>query len=131
MVTVMLSLLLGWIPILGPIIQGITGIFGKFMDSKVAMHQTDATRDVGEAQVSAQIIHDTNDDICLRLMRDMACLPVVVWTMLMGWDTIIAKTSWKIYMWHVPDYPVEVRYIPYAILVFLFGNIGINMWNRK
>lgn len=127
----MLSLLLGWIPIVGPIIQGITGIFTKAMDTKVAMAKTTADRDVAEAQVSAQIIHDTNDDIGLRLMRDMACLPVVVWTMLMGWDTIIAKTSWNTYMWHVPDYPESVRYIPYAILVFLFGNIGINMWNRK
>lgn len=127
----MLSLLLGWIPILGPIIQGITGIFGKFMDSKVAIQESADTRDIAEATVAAQIIHDTNDDICLRLMRDMACLPVVVWTMLIGWDTIIAKTSFKTWMWHTADYPDSVKYIPYAILVFLFGNIGINMFNRN
>src|ERR1700744_2536949 len=87
----MLSIILGWIPVLGPIIQGITGIFSKFMDSKVAINQADATRDVAEAQVSAQIIHDTNDDICLRLMRDAVCAPVVVWCMIGGWDTIVAK----------------------------------------
>lgn len=127
----MLSLVLGWIPIIGPIIQGITGIFSKYMDTKVQLHQADATRDVAEAQVSAQIIHDTNDDICLRLLRDMIIFPIAIWTMLIGWDTIIAKTSWNVWMWHVADYPDGVKYIPYAVIVFLFGNIGINMFNRK
>lgn len=126
----MLSLILGWIPILGPIIQGITGIFGKFMDSKVAINQADATRDVEEAKVSAQIIHDTNDDICLRLMRDAVCFPVVVWCMIGGWDTIVAK-HWPWLRFLVAEFPPSMSYYPYAVLVFLLGNIGINMWNRK
>lgn len=122
---------LGWIPVLGPILQGLFGFAGKFLGTKVAIHQTDATRDVEEARVSAQIIHDTNNDITIRLLRDCVLFFPVVWSMLIGWDTIIAKTSWKVYMWHVADYPPDVAYIPYAAMVFLLGNIGINMWNRK
>jgi hypothetical protein len=122
--------MLSWIPLLGPILQGlfslVTGIYSKFQDTKLGIK----VQEVEEAKVSAQIIHDTNDDICLRLLRDAAVLPVVVWTMLIGWDTIISshRDDW---MWHVNPYPDTVAYLPYVVLVFLFGNIGLNMWNRK
>lgn len=120
-----------WIPIIGPIIQGIVSIFTKVEDTKLGKYKVDGSVDIEGMQASEQIIHDTNDDIALRIMRDMACFPVVVWTMFMGWDTIIAKTSWKVYQWHLPDYPEPVRYIPYVILAFLFGNIGFSVWKRK
>lgn len=118
--------MLSWIPLLGPIIQGLVSIYTKFKDTQLGMR----VQEVEEAKVSAQIIHDTNDDICLRIMRDAACLPVVVWTMLIGWDTIIS-THHKAWMWNVNPYPDKVGYLPYVVLVFLFGNIGLNMWNRK
>jgi len=91
-------------------------------------------QEVAEAKVSAQIIHDTNDDIALRMMRDAAILPVVVWSMLIGWDTIIAYAPliWlRDYKWSVPNYPGSVGYLPYVVIVFLFGNIGLNIWKRK
>jgi hypothetical protein len=122
--------MLSWIPLLGPILQGlfslVTGIYSKFKDTQLGMR----VQEVEEAKVSAQIIATTNDDICLRMMRDAACLPVVVWTMLIGWDTIISS-HYKAWMWHVNPYPDKVGYLPYVVLVFLFGNIGLNMWNRK
>jgi hypothetical protein len=122
--------MLSWIPLLGPILQGLFNIVGtvysKFKDTQLGMR----VQEVEEAKVSAQIIHDTNDDICLRLMRDAAILPVTVWTMLIGWDTIIAQ-RFPEYMWHVAPYPDTVAYLPYVVLVFLFGNIGLNMWTRK
>lgn len=129
----MLSLILGWIPILGPIVQGITGIFGKFMDSKVAINAADATRDVEEAKVSAQIIQTTNDDICLRLLRDIYCTPACIHLLLVSWDTIIAETthiSHK-WMWHTATYPASYAWYPTTVAVFLLGNIGLNMWKRK
>lgn len=122
----MLGAILGWIPLLGPIIQGIGGIYSKFKDTQLGMRNAD----VEEAKVSAQIIHDTNDDICLRIMRDAAVLPVVVWSMLIGWDTLIVK-HWPAYMWHVDKYPESVGYLPYVVLAFLFGNIGLNAWKRS
>ncbi len=121
----------GWIPFIGPIIQGIVSIFTKVEDTKLGKYKVDGTVDVTAMQTSAQIIHDTNDDIGLRIMRDGALIFPVLWSALIGWDTIVAKTSWKIYMWHVSDYPVEVRYIPYAAFAFLFGCIGMNIWKRK
>lgn len=127
----MLSLL-GWIPVLGPIIQALgntaASMYAKFKDTALGMRQ----QEVEEAKVSAQIIHDTNDDICLRFLRDLAILPVVVWSALIGWDTIIAYQPWgKAWMWNVPNYPMSVGYLPYMVMVFLFGNIGLNIWRRK
>src|SRR6266699_516390 len=125
----MISALLGWIPVLGPIIQGLGGIYNKFKDTQLGMRE----QEVAEAKVSAQIIHDTNDDIALRLMRDLAILPVVIWSMFIGWDTIIAWSPlvWlREFAWPIPAYPQSVSYLPYVVLVFLFGNIGLNTWRR-
>lgn len=115
--------MLSWIPLLGPIITGISSIFsGYFLEkSQIA---------VAETQASVQIIQATNDDVCLRILRDALCLPVVVWTFLIGWDTIVAK-HYPGWMFKVADYPQSVAYLPYAVVVFLLGNIGLNMWNRK
>ena len=120
----------GWIPFIGPILQGlfntVSSIYGKFKDTQLGMRQAE----VEEAKVSAQIIHDTNDDLGIRILRDAVCLPVVVWTMIIGWDTIVVH--------HYPDlvfiverYPDSVSYLPYAVLMFLLGNIGINAWKRR
>jgi hypothetical protein len=126
--------LLSWIPLLGPILQGlfntVTSIYSKFKDTQLGMRE----QEVAEAKVSEQIIHDTNDDVALRIMRDAAIFPVVVWSMLIGWDTIIAWSpvaelrNWN---WPIPPYPPSVGYLPYVVLVFLFGNIGLNIWKRK
>lgn len=128
----MLSVL-GWIPVLGPIIQGLFGFAGKFLDTKVAITQSNNSRDVSEAQVSAQIISVTNDDICLRLLRDIYCTPACIHLMLVSWDTIIAQTTWvnHSWMWHTATYPASYAWYPTTVAVFLLGNIGLNMWNRK
>lgn len=122
--------ILGFLPIIGPIIQGIFSIFTTKMNTTVQTTKILADRDVSESQVSQQIIHDTQDDIGLRLMRDLLCFPTVVWATLIGWDTIVA-VRYPDWMFHVPPYPESVAYLPYAVVVFLLGNIGINMWSRK
>ncbi len=126
--------MLAFLPIIGPIIQGILGpivsIFSKWQDTKLGTITVERQQDTEEAKISAQIIHDTQDDIGLRLMRDLVCFPVVVWSSLIGWDTIVAaRYPWL--MFHVEKYPDTVAYLPYAVIVFLLGNIGINMWSRK
>lgn len=127
--------MLAFLPIIGPIIQGIISIFTKAMDTKVEVLKTTRGADVQEAQVSAQIISATQDDIGLRFMRDLMIFPIVIWTTLLCYDTIIAETTWfngQYWMWHVASFDkTGAPYLPYAVVVFLLGNIGINMWNRK
>lgn len=132
--------MLSWIPLLGPIIQGISSIFNGFFQAKVQLAATEANKEIETAQVSEQIIRDTNDDILLKILRDLAILPVVVWSAAIGWDTLISARDragnlyhpWAAdWIWHVPDYPPSVGYLPYIVLVFLFGNIGLNTWRNK
>lgn len=123
--------MLGWIPIIGPIIQGLfntaSSIYGKFKDTQVDLRKQEVT----EAQISANIIESTKDDIGLRLSRDIICFPISIWCALVSWDTIVAL-RYPDLMFHVAGFDkTSVPYLPYAVLTFLLGNIGINMWNRK
>lgn len=122
--------MLSWIPLLGPIIQGISSIFTSWFNEKVQLRQADVQENIAVTQTAAQIIQTTNDDILLRILRDLAILPVVVWSSLIGWDTIVA-VRYPEYMFHVANYPPSVSYLPYAVLIFLFGNIGVNIWRNK
>lgn len=115
-----------WIPLIGPIIQGITSIFSGYFSTKVEAIKADAQT----AQVSEQIIKDTQDDIALRIMRDMIILPVSLWCFAIGYDTLIVA-YWPQWMFIVPPFPHTVAYLPYVVLTFLFGNIGLNFWKNK
>lgn len=126
----------GWIPIIGPIIQGIlntaASMYGKFKDTEVGKLQINRTNDLEEAKVSAQIIQTNNNNIVLRICTDLICFPVSLWVALLVWDTIIAESAYNSYMWHVASFDkTGAPYLPYAVITFLLGNIGINMWNRK
>lgn len=124
--------MLSWIPVIGPIIQGLTSIFGKWQDTKLATLKTERSSDIEEAKVSARIIETTQDSIGLRLMRDLVCFPIVVWVALVSWDTILAESAYREYMWHTAGFDkTSAPYLPYAVITFLLGNIGINMFNRK
>lgn len=120
----------GWIPIIGPIIDGIVSIFNKYKDVEAIKYQTDGQVSIEGFKASAQIIESTKDDIGVRILRDLALTPPVIWSALIGYDTIIAY-KWPEYMFHIPPYPEGVAYIPYAAMIFLFGNIGLNVWRRK
>lgn len=127
--------MLAFLPIIGPLLQGILGpivsIFSKWQDTKLGTLTVERNDDVEEAKVSAQIIQTTQDDIGLRLMRDLMVFPIVVWTTLVSWDTIVAL-RYPEWMFHVAGFDkTSVPYLPYAVIVFLLGNIGINMWTRK
>lgn len=122
--------MLSWLPLLGPILQGLGSIYSSFTNKQIAQIQAGTTVTVAETNASVQIIQATANDICLRILRDALILFPVVWTALVGWDTIVAK-HWPKLMWHVADYPSSLSYLPYAVMVFLLGNIGLNMWTRK
>lgn len=124
--------MLSFIPIIGPIIQGIISIFTKKMDTDVEKLKISRTSDVEEAKVSSEIIRTTKDDWGIRISRDLIVFPVAVWTALLTWDTIIAESAYRDWMWHVASFDkTGAPYLPYAVLTFILGNIGINMWNRK
>jgi hypothetical protein len=119
-----------WIPLIGPIIQGVVSIFTKQQDTSLAKYKAGVEADTEDAKTSARIIEATRDDISIRIMRDAVLITPVVWSALIGWDTIVAM-RWPWLMFHVADYPPNVAYLPYAAIAFLLGNIGINAWKRR
>lgn len=121
-----------FLPIIGPIIQGIVSIFTKKMDTTVQLNRISRENDLGEAQVSAQIIHDTQDDISLRLLRDIAIFFPIAWGSLIVWDKIVAIPFPSLVWGVLPlDTKTGLEWLPYAAYVFLLGNIGLNIWKRK
>ena len=90
-------------------------------------------QDVAEEQVAAQIIHDTNESIGIRILRDAYCLPAVVNCLLVGWDTLIAESPHidHYWMWHVASYPASYSFYIPSVAAFLLGTIGFNIWKRK
>lgn len=124
--------LVSWVPIIGPIINGIVSIVSKKEDTKTIQIQEDSVNRQLETKTSADILSIFRDDIGLRIARDIIVWPVAIWTMLVSWDTIIAESAYRDWMFHVASFDkTSVPYLPYAVLVFLLGNIGINSWNKK
>lgn len=123
-------MLLSWIPLIGPIIQGLTTVFIKSKDIDLENRKIDADVHKSDTAASVRTLEVFKDDIGIRFMRDLVCFPVVVWSMLIGWDTIVAlRYPWLKY--NVSEYPHSVEYLPYAVLIFLLGNVGINAWKSK
>lgn len=122
--------MLGFIPLIGPIINGITSIFTGISNTQITKLQTASADHIADVQSSTTIIQATEDDILLRIIRDMVCLPVAVWSMIIGWDTIMVHElpNW---VFTVEKYPDSVAYLPYAVLTFLLGNVAINAWKNK
>jgi hypothetical protein len=120
----------GWIPIIGPIVDGVVSIWKGYQNVDIQKYTIDGKVDVAAMQASVANIQATKDDIGIRLLRDLALTPAVVWIALIGWDTIISS-HYPNLMWHVNTFPSSVSYYPGLALGFLLGNIGLNIWRRK
>lgn len=127
-------MLLSFIPIIGPIITGILGpivaMFTKVQDKDIVAIKTAGTVTIAETQASADIIKSTENDWGVRLARDVVIWPWALWLGGYGWDTFVTQRWHWLYI-GIADPPQSIQYIPYAVLIFLLGNIGLNMWNRK
>lgn len=120
----------GWIPIIGPIIDGIVSIWKGHQDLEAIKYKTDGSVDIEGVRASTSIISATKDDIGVRFARDLLMYPTIVWVDLIVWDKIMAI--------HYPDLvygvallPEAIAYMPFAVVTFLLGNVGLNIWKRR
>lgn len=120
----------GLIPIIGPLFKMVMGIFGKYEDTQLGKYTVDGKVDVAAMQASANIIASTEDDVGVRLCRDLMIFLPSVWTALISWDTIVA-IRFPGLMFHVAPYPPALEYLPYAVVTFLLGAVGMTIWGRK
>ena len=119
----------GWLPIIGPIIDGIVSIFTKYQDTELGKYTVDGKVDVEAMEASSQIITTTNTDIGVRLTRDLIMFPVAVWTAIISWDNIVVYAFPSVFL-KVAPYPPSLAYLPYAVITFLFGATAMILWKR-
>lgn len=109
--------MLGWIPIIGPIIDGIVSVIKGHQDVVIKKD----TNDVEEIKARLQLLAALKDDIGVRLSRDLIMFPVAVWCAIATWDTIVAREHPHL-MYVVEKFPPgPLEYLPLAVLGFLFG----------
>lgn len=119
----------GWIPIVGPIIDGIVSIFSKWQDTSLGKYRVDGTVDVEAMKTSAQIISDTRDDIGIRLTRDIIMFPIALWVGFVSWNNIVVY-KYPYLVWTVAKYPPGLEFLPYTVFTFLFGVTAMKIWKR-
>ena len=117
----MLSVLLGWIPVIGPIIDGFFGFLNKKTDASV--RKEELMVDENKAKIAAQttLVTTFKDDPGVKLCRDLILFPVAVWTAITTWDKIV-DIHWPFLVIGTLDFKGTLEFLPYAVLAFLFGN---------
>jgi hypothetical protein len=118
-----------WIPIIGPIIQGIVSLFTKVEDTKLEIHKADVNLDTQIVQSSTNITSVFHDDIGVRFTRDIILFPVAIWMGFVTWNNIVVY-KYPDLIWTVAAYPPSLAELPYAVMVFLFGVTAMNIWRR-
>ncbi len=110
-------MLLGWLPIIGPIIDGVFSVAKNITDNKAKKD----LNNLDEVKARLEVVKAFKDDILTRLCRDLIMFPVAVWCLLGTWDTIVAYRypDLKFTIASFPPGPLE--YLPFAVLAFLFG----------
>lgn len=105
----------GWLPIIGPVIDGITSVIKGFQNQKVQ----EGAQDVQVIQARAAVAIAFKDDIGSRLARDLIMFPVSIWVFFTLWDSIFRNVipHWT---FRTLALPTNMEYIPYAVIAFLF-----------
>lgn len=123
--------MLGWIPIVGPIIDGLVSIFNKKQDADVEKHKVDGAVRETELKTSQEILSIFKDDVGVRFSRDLVIVPTSTYCALTVWDYMVVLKYPEL-VWGVKAIPVEsgLAWLPYAVLVFLLGNTYLNRTNK-
>lgn len=119
----------GWLPIIGPIIDGIVSIFTKFQDTEVQKYKVDGQINIAAMQAGNQLTLAAQTDLGVRLARDLIMFPVALWTALITWDNIVIH-NWKSLYLPIEKYPPTLEFLPYAVIAFLFGTTAMILWKR-
>src|SRR5277367_9213 len=103
-----------WIPIIGPIIQGIVSIFTKVEDTSLGKYKQDVVLDTQIAKSSTTLTSAFHDDVGVRFTRDLIMFPVAVWMGIIGWDNLVVY-QWPHLFIRIASYPPSLSELPYAV----------------
>jgi hypothetical protein len=120
----MLSIL-GWLPVVGPILDGIGRVISHFTDRDIAIAKVNGEVTIEGYKAANQITLAFVNDIAVRLARDIVMFPGSAWCGLYIWDKIVAHHyPWLVYDVAPLDGPMV--YLPYALMTFFFGAAWLN-----
>jgi hypothetical protein len=120
----MLSAILGFIPILGPLIQGVSSIFSSVYSEKAVAVKADADVTIAGWKSANDLTIAFQNNTAVNIARDIVMYPGALWCGLYIWGR-----TWDIYApWLV--IPVKtldgpMAYLPFALLTFFFGMAAI------
>lgn len=121
--------MLGWIPIIGPIIQGIVSVFNKWQDTTLGKYQVDGQVDLAAVKASTDITLAFNNNISVNIARDLIMFPGSLWCGLYLWDKIVAH-HYPDLVWDVAPLDGPLAILPMALLTFFFGMSALGIWRR-
>lgn len=106
----MFPALLSFIPLLGTVVNGVTG----YLSTRNEMSMTKDKNDLEEIKTRLEY---QRTDFRLQFQQDMIVFPVALWTMLFTWDQIV-KVKYPDLVWGVASLD-QMIFIP--VLAYLFG----------
>lgn len=114
-------MLLGWLPIVGPIIEGIVSIFKARTDQNIVQINANKDVEISAMQRVNEITLAFQNDISVRIARDLVMFPGSVWCGLYIWDKIVVH-RYPGLVWTVYPLDGNMAYLPYALMAFYFGS---------
>lgn len=118
---------LGWLPIIGPIIEGVFGFLNKKQDVDLEKYKVDGKITTDAILAANQLTMSNQDQIENRLCKSLILFPMSVWTAVAVWDYIVV-IPYPDLVWGVKAFPVGsgLEYLPFAVLTYLFGSAWLN-----
>lgn len=125
----MLASILGLIPVVGPIIDGVVAIVKGKQDASVKKADIEAGVTKTALEASNALTTAFKDDVAVRVCRDIIMFPGSIYCGTIIWDRYM-HIRYPDLVWGVMPLQGAMEYLPYALLTFFFGSAFL-YWNRR
>lgn len=125
----LLSTAATFIPILGPIIDGMVSIYKQKTNTEVSKIKLDNEMTTEGMQASNQLVTLFANDAMVRACRDLIMVPGSVYCGTIIWDRFMSLRHPEL-VWGVLPLQGAMEYLPYALLTFFFGSAFV-YWKRR
>jgi hypothetical protein len=126
----LLSSVATFIPVVGPIVDGIVTIFKNRSDAKVATAKIDSDERVQTMQASNSLVSLFVNDVMVRVCRDIIMFPGSIYCGTIIWDRWVEIRHPEL-VWGVKPLMGSMELLPFALLTFFFGSAYLYWTQRK
>lgn len=119
-----------FIPIVGPIIDGVVSVYKQKTNTDVTKIKMDNELTVQGMQASNQLVSLFASDAMVRACRDIVMVPGSIYCGTIIWDRFMDIRHPEL-VWGVLPLQGAMEYLPYALLTFFFGSAFTYWMKRK